>query len=162
VKSSIEETSSHYNLSWLLLPHDNRADAGDIIAMKNLYTTLAGEKKDNIFLVKTPPTAAEIKEIVGEVDGVITGRMHLSIAALGRSKPVMVFSYQGKFSGLLAHFALPNWLELDPIESSQENFLKPRFNKFILELSWLQKQVEAELPKVKTLALATFKEIKNA
>ena len=162
VKSSLEEMSSHYKLSWLLLPHDNRISAGDIIAMKNLYTTLTGEQNDNIFLVSVPPAAVEIKEIMGEIDGVIAGRMHLAIAALGRSKPVMVFSYQGKFSGLLAHFALPNWLELDPIESCQQNFLISRFNQFILELPQLQQQVAAQLPPVKTLALTTFAEINNA
>ena len=145
VKSSLEKTSSRYKLSWLLLPHDNRVQAGDIIAMKKLYTTLTGEQNDNIFLVSVPPAAVEIKEIMGEIDGVIAGRMHLAIAALGRSKPVMVFSYQGKFSGLLAHFALPNWLELDPIESCQQNFLISRFNQFILELPQLQQQVAAQL-----------------
>lgn len=53
-----------------------------------------------------PYRANELKFFAGEMDAIITGRMHLAIAALGCGVPVGCVTYQGKFEGLFDHFLL--------------------------------------------------------
>jgi polysaccharide pyruvyl transferase WcaK-like protein len=59
-----------------------------------------------------------MKYVAGEMDAVLTGRMHLAIAALGCGVPVACITYQGKFEGLFEHFDLPP-LMLDPVRVSE-------------------------------------------
>jgi polysaccharide pyruvyl transferase WcaK-like protein len=148
--------SQQYNLSWLLLPHDDRENAGDITTLSALYQRLNQDEKGSVYLINKPPTAAEIKELASGLDGAITGRMHLAIAALGKSIPVMVFAYQAKFVGLLLHFSLPEWLILDPVAAIESDFLTQQVEHFVRELSALKTQVENELPQVMLAAESNF------
>ena len=92
-------------VSILLIPHDSRKSADDPRLL-----CLAEEELmlNNIPAEKTSPhlSAAEIKHLAGELDVVITSRMHLAIAALGQGTPVVAFEYQDKFSGLYELFKL--------------------------------------------------------
>lgn len=89
-------------------------------------------------------------------DGVITGRMHLAIAALGGGVPVMALAYQAKFAGLMQWFHLPDWLLLDPVKVSDEAVLWPSVQRFVAERAALRDTVLARLPDVKRAAHANF------
>jgi polysaccharide pyruvyl transferase WcaK-like protein len=51
-------------------------------------------------------SAPEVKEACGNLDLLITGRMHAAIAALGVGTPVVLFGYADKAEGLMSYFGL--------------------------------------------------------
>lgn len=151
----IKTLSDKYKISWVLLPHDDREYAGDLLAMKSLNDHLQ-DSDLNYYWFNAPPQASEVKGLIKSVDGVVTGRMHLSIAALGQGVPVLVLTYQGKFAGLLQHFGLPEWIEVSPASAMDSDYLTNVVERFIVDLPLLTEQVVKELPAVKSLALKTF------
>jgi colanic acid/amylovoran biosynthesis protein len=143
-------------VSWLLLPHDDRAAIGDVEGLKRLAGRLSNGAGHS-FLVPHPPSAAAIKGLVAHADGVVTGRMHLAIAALGGGVPILAFAYQAKFAGLLRHFALPDWLLIDPAAAIDDAALvRQRLERFLEQIGPLRSAVQAALPAVKALAHSTF------
>jgi polysaccharide pyruvyl transferase WcaK-like protein len=159
VLASMRALSQKYNLSWLLLPHDDRADAGDMDTLSKLYKRLNQDEKESVYFIEQPPTAAEIKMLVAELDGAITGRMHLAIAVLGKSLPIMVFAYQAKFVGLFRHFNLPEWLILSPVTAMDPSYLTQQIEHFVQELPTLKALVKSALPKVMQAAESTFESV---
>lgn len=154
--AAMHTMTDRYRVSWLLLPHDERAAAGDLAMLADLHGRLADPERVWTYHLQHPPPAAQIKALVAEVDGTITGRMHLAIATLGQGRPVLAFAYQGKFSGLLRHFCLPPWLALDPHEALDADELAARVEHFIEALPHLTHQVREQLPGVMARARATF------
>ncbi len=145
-----------HNVSWLLLPHDDRKGLGDIEALallRDLLESLGGEH--SLFVTNTP-SAAELKLIAGTVDGVITGRMHLAIATLGQGRPVLAFAYQGKFEGLGSHFRLPDWLMMRKEQFTSPNHLCGSIEMFVENIPEITKAVREKLPEVMVLANSTF------
>jgi polysaccharide pyruvyl transferase WcaK-like protein len=154
----MQRATSAHSVSWLLLPHDDRGGIGDVAPLSGLYLALTEQQRVHVQLVEFPPPAAAIKELVGMCDGVITGRMHLAIAALGGGVPVMALAYQAKFAGLMQWFHLPDWLLLDPVKVSDETILWPCVQRFVAERALLRDAVQAQLPYVKRAAHANFEQ----
>jgi polysaccharide pyruvyl transferase WcaK-like protein/glycosyltransferase involved in cell wall biosynthesis len=105
---SIVTLMSTRRTSVLVMPHDLRAGPAGLdhdvaIAMRlvDLVKARAGDDHCASFV---PTTAPDAKRIAGMADLVVTGRMHLAIAALGMTTPVVGIGYQSKFEGLMAHF----------------------------------------------------------
>jgi colanic acid/amylovoran biosynthesis protein len=146
------------SVSWLLFPHDDRPEIGDLASLSRVMALVGAESIGHAYLLPRPPSAAAIKELVGHVDAVVTGRMHLAIAALGSGVPIMAFAYQAKFSGLLQHFELPDWLLLQPdrILSEPVDALNLALLRFIDSIPQLRAQVDARRPTVYQLALKNF------
>lgn len=159
IQSMMGNVTSKENLSWLLLPHDDREEAGDISSLKNLYEKLSPDVRAHAHLVLPPPTAAEIKAIVGQLDGVVTGRMHLAIATLGMGVPVLALAYQAKFEGLSQHFGLPAWTVMDPKAAFDVDYLTKQVEHFVTDLPVIKAQVANKLPDVKRLSKSTFRNI---
>jgi colanic acid/amylovoran biosynthesis protein len=159
IKTMMETLTAKHKLSWLLLPHDDRTDIGDEAPLVHLYDSLSHEIQHQAFLITNTPSAAELKAISGEVNGVITGRMHHAIATLGMGVPVMSYVYQGKFEGLFHHFKLPPWLLFTPTEAKKSEFLEAKVEKFIENIQQLKDTVNVNLPKVEALAANTFDSI---
>ncbi len=154
--SCMQRATSVDSVSWLLLPHDDRHGIGDVVPLAGLHSALPASQQVHVHLVELPPPAAAIKELAGMCDGVITGRMHLAIAALGGGVPVMALAYQAKFAGLMQWFHLPDWLLLDPVKVSDEAVLWPSVQRFVAERAALRDTVLARLPDVKRAAHANF------
>jgi len=114
-------------VSFVLLPHDFRdSNTGDLWFLRKVYDALS-DHQNRLFFVEKNIQASEIKGVASEVELVVTGRMHLSIAALGAGTPILGVTYQGKFEGLIKHFSLP-----DGVLSSPKDLLLPeRFTDFI-------------------------------
>lgn len=159
LEAVLKVLTDKYKISWLLLPHDDRLAAGDIVVLTQFYQQLSLEIKKFTHLVVRPPSAAQIKTLASSLDGVITGRMHLAIAALGQSVPVITFAYQDKFAGLFQHFDLPEWMILDPIASMEFSYLSNNIERFIQELPSIKYQISTRLPDVMAASESTFKDI---
>lgn len=153
---AVSALTDKHALSWLLLPHDNRPTSGDMTTLAALEERMNASLREQVYFVKEPPSAAEIKTIAKYADGAVTGRMHLAIAALGQSTPVMAFAYQDKFAGLLQHFCMPEWLVLDAESATDSGYLIEQVERFVNELPVLRAEVEKHLPAVTAAANATF------
>jgi colanic acid/amylovoran biosynthesis protein len=110
--SSIQAISSAVKLratSIALIPHDYRPfPKGDVEILTHIYHSLPPQVQKHCLLVEEHLHAAELKALTGELDLVVTGRMHLAIASLGMGTPVAGITYQDKFHGLFQHFGLPD------------------------------------------------------
>lgn len=120
--------SREHDASWLLLAHDYRPGIADDNCLRPLSDRLKPTLGDRVHHVEQMLSASEIKAVVGLVDGVITGRMHLAIAALGQGTPVAAITYQDKFQGLFAHFDVSESLLLSPAQF----LVGDSFEKFLL------------------------------
>ena len=90
-----------------LIPHDYRlAPNGDGDMLERVRSGCDPDVR--VALPAAPLSAAQIKGLVAALDLVVSGRMHLAIAAFGAGTPVLGITYQGKFDGLFAgHFGCP-------------------------------------------------------
>lgn len=96
--SAMSELAAERAVEWFLIPHDNRRPASDRGALCDLAArlpTAVGHEWVEL------TTAARVKGFCSTLDLVITGRMHLAIAALGMGVPAVVLSYQDKAEGML-------------------------------------------------------------
>lgn len=149
----LNSVSKEMKLCYVLLGHDDRDKVSDMIVLSKLTTVLS----------RCIPTcvvfnADEIKAIVGELDALVSGRMHLSIAALGQGVPVLGLTYQGKFEGLWQHFSLPNSLCFQP----EKVVLQPKdfentIKRFIMDLSEHKKTISSRLEDVIRLSEMNYK-----
>lgn len=92
-------------LACALISHDYRGNDGDDRCLREIYDNLKQNYSDRLLYTTAKLTAGELKATAGLMDMIITGRMHLAIAALGMGIPVAVITYQDKFQGLLEHFS---------------------------------------------------------
>lgn len=88
------------------LPHDMRDTGGhtDYSSCEDLYARLVERNisPDRLYLLRArPQDAAFVKGLVGQCDMLISGRMHLGIAAVSQGVPCLFFEYQGKQGGML-------------------------------------------------------------
>lgn len=144
-------------VAFVLIPHDTRSDVGsDLTALRELSEFL----KQKAEIIGDPSDIAsgiDAKLVVGVCDALVTGRMHLAIAALHQGVPAVSFSYQGKFEGLYDLFKLPRSMMVDyrdPI-SAVEVLYEVVKNKASYE-----KQIFKQLPMVQRLADENFKPFK--
>ncbi len=135
--------------AWLLIPHDRRPKVGDLLVLEAIYNQLSPEFGDRVALVD-PRTrsAADLKAIAGTLDGVVSGRMHLAIASLGKGVPVLCVAYQDKFEGLYAHFGLPDTMLIDPHSAMDPSTLEGALRRLIADIPTLRSLIAACLPEV--------------
>jgi polysaccharide pyruvyl transferase WcaK-like protein len=146
-------------LSVLWFSHDLRrgriAEESDVtIAMalaRRVSKKLAGEDCHRLFVASD---ASEVKRLAGMADLVITGRMHLAIAALGMSVPTIGISYQDKFEGLWEHFGVTG-CNIDARYFDCRK-LEAICVKLLTRLNEERTNIEAHVPKVVELALKNF------
>lgn len=142
--------------AWLLLPHDYRGEGmGDDGFLRPLAAALQGAASPVRYLEGQHP-AASLKALAGHLDSVVTGRMHLAIAALGMGTPVLCAAYQDKFAGLLRHFALPEHLLANAATFAKPGAFGALLGAFLALLPDLREQVAERLPEVLALAEENF------
>jgi polysaccharide pyruvyl transferase WcaK-like protein len=145
-------------IAWLLVPHDYRdaSGDGDSICLRPLHGRLEAVAGLECLYVEGRHRAAALKALAGQLDGVITGRMHLAIASLGMGVPTLCLSYQSKFEGLYRHFDLPHDFLLPPSAFQSEGALRQALEHFLATLPGLTAKVAGERDKVLALARDNF------
>ncbi len=154
--------SKKENLSFVLLPHDFRNfphKPSDIVLTEGILNNLPPEVKSNSIKVPTPCTAAEIKAIVGNLDFVLSGKFHLTIACLGQATPVAGITYQGKFEGLFKLFDIEG-VTIPPEDVFQSGKLVDFLLPLINQRQEIHQKIQSKLPEIKQLAQANFGLIK--
>lgn len=127
--------------AFLLLPHDFRGEASDMRPLFELWYSNPGHT-----LIARDAGAADVKALCGLLDFVVTGRMHVAIAALGMGVPAAVIDYNHKVRGLLSMFGHEE-LAIDSAASATAAF--DSLQKNVVPLIG---QVRAALPRVMNLA----------
>ena len=138
------------NLAYLLIPHDVKPQSGDIKLLQLLDDALneSGFHFVHYALLTDP---ARIKRATGLLDMVITGRMHLAIAALGMETPILSISYQDKFEGLYRHFRLSDADMISPCECLTDSF-SDQITKAISRREDTSARIAENLPHARKMA----------
>lgn len=157
--NSIRTAHAESDTAWLLLPHDFRGVLGDNTCLEPLAQRLEEDLGADLMHLPGEPKAAELKAVAGLLDGVIAGRMHLAIAALGMGVPAAAMTYQDKFKGLFQHFDLPEWLLLAPEDLDRPGKLGDVVARFVSEAEALRAQVSSKLPDVRNLARKNLQDV---
>lgn len=141
---------------WLLIPHDYREGFGDQACLKAIAGLLSTPLGDRVRYLEGKWAASLLKGIAGQLDGVVSGRMHLAIAALGEGVPVICIAYQGKFEGLYQHFDLPVDGLLSPAAFYAEDGIKCALIDFVDQMDEVREKVKKKLPDVLELSQKNF------
>lgn len=139
----------------LLMPHDRRPGmVGDTEVLTGLHRALADRFADRMHLLPDTLDAWDLKALAGLVDLVLTGRMHLAIAAMGMGTPALCMVYQGKFEGLMAQF------NVDSLTMTLDDLLTEKGCQQLHHVTGrrmeLAAQLKARLPAVLDLSRKNF------
>lgn len=147
----VEVLTTLEKVSIVLIPHDSRSFCGDLKAVKKIWKVLSGDLKKHTLKLDVL-RAREIKYICKELDCAIAGRMHLSIACLAQTTPVICIAYQDKMEGLFSFFGIEHYTvqrkEVDKIKKLLPDLIKNRDK--------IRKKIKNNLPKVIKLAKKNF------
>ena len=151
-----EILQQHPTVSLVLIPHDDRSRLSDNLMLSTIFDTLH-KYHSRIFYSPEVPRAPQLKALCGLLDGLISSRMHLAIAAFGMEVPVMAATYQGKFEGLFLHFNLDDTFLLNPKRFLSHEIVET-FASFLQAIPDLKKQFSERLPVVQQLSYKNLKD----
>jgi len=150
--AALTSISSSEPVAWLLLAHDFRSRTSCSDTLAEIERQTQGRLGVRLLRPTDEFSARELKSIAGKLDGVVSGRMHLAIAALGQGTPVSCLTYQGKFEGLFEHFGLPLSLLMDPQQALRAGALESLLRGFVESADAHRQQVARHWPQVQRLA----------
>jgi polysaccharide pyruvyl transferase WcaK-like protein len=140
------------------LPHDIRdlpEGPSDVELVKTVINSLPQNIQADTKIISEPFKGADVKAICQYLDLVVTGRMHLAIAAMGQLTPAFCLTYQGKFEGLFKHFSMSP-LTLAPSEAIEGEKLYYEISNILPQLQQLSQHIERKLPEVKEMSKRNF------
>lgn len=147
-----EILDKHPDVFLLLIPHDARSRLSDTLVLDTIDGYLSERGYGGRYYYnKKVFSAPQLKALCSLLDGLVSSRMHLAIAALGQGKPVMAVTYQGKFEGLFRHFGLDENLLLSPDQFVSNRFVTV-FGTFLSNLENIRVKIELKLPDVRKLS----------
>lgn len=149
--------AKHPEVCFVFIPHDDRSRLTDNLMLSTMYEYFRGLERESNRVYYSPevPRAPQLKALCGLLDGLLSSRMHLAIAALGMGTPVMAATYQGKFEGLFQHFGLDESYLLPPKRFLSDDLVST-FDSFIHQLPELKKQITERLPLVEQYSYANL------
>lgn len=145
------------NSRFIFIPHDYRPNGiGEGPILEYLYSMLPKAIQGQTYLLSEMYSASEIKWISGELDFVVSSRMHLAIAAIGQGTPVFCLEYQGKFRGLFDLLGMP-----DLVSSMTATLSNPEkvINTVLLSIDnqdSIREKIREKLPEIRRLAENNF------
>jgi len=142
-------------VSYLLLPHDGRSEHSDAVVGKSIWATLPVPMQAHTSMIPTSCSAAEVKAVCGNLDLVLSARMHVAIACLGQGTPVVCITYQGKFEGLFRLFDLDN-MTLTPEVAFGTDEAAGFLLSHIERRAGLRAQILSKVPQIQDLARQNF------
>lgn len=150
IADQLKHAGEQHVLAFMLLPHDLKLQSGDVAMLQTLENKLKLKGFSHVRYTSIDHPD-RIKRVVGLLDLVVTGRMHLVIASLGSGTPTLSITYQDKFEGLYQHFGLSLKHTISPMQCLNHEFLT-RLNNAYTQRHTMSAQIRARLPQVKELA----------
>lgn len=153
----LERQAAARKLAVLVVPHDTRGKLSDLVLAEQLAEGLKGTQAQ-VMLVRPPLSPSLIKRVIGDVDLVVTGRMHLAILSLGQAVLPLSIVYHGKFTGLYQLWGLPgDALMLSPQDvAAVPEALSASIDDALAQRDRLRETIAGNLPKVCALADGNF------
>ena len=134
---------------FVVVSHDRRAPNGDDAICADIVREIGPSRS---LLVPSDACPRAVKAIMAACDGLLTGRMHCGIAALGAGTPAAFLDYQGKVQGLLELFGLETSLEVEgDIEAASER-AADLLRAFRKDCDAIRGTIAARLPHVMRLS----------
>lgn len=153
---ALSKLIDEFSVSVVLIPHDFRGEKNDKTMLTKCLAHIPERLRARVLLPDTEFLADELKAVAGMCCLVLTGRMHLAIAALGMGVPIAAVAYQDKFEGLLEHFGLNRSLIIQPAQLGEFDavwaWMKAAFEANIS----LTQRVRMYLPGVMLLSQQNF------
>ncbi|MHB1052281.1 MAG: polysaccharide pyruvyl transferase family protein [Thiobacillus sp.] len=138
-------------LAFLMLPHDLRKGQSDFDSLARILDEIPEKYHDKIHLLAPPFDSWDVKSLASKVDVVLTGRMHLAIAALSQCTPVIGITYQGKYEGLFHYFEMEHMV-ITPTQVGSPGLLADKIMSTLNCKNELKNRIFNSLQKVKTLS----------
>lgn len=149
--------AEHPDSQYLFIPHDYRPNGvGEGPILEHLYFQLPAGVRARVRLLSGRHSAAQIKWIAGQLDFIVSSRMHLAIAAIGQTTPVFCFEYQGKFQGLFNLIKQPDMLASMESVLSEPNRLIQVILDDIRRAPQLRAHLHSVLPEIVALSERNF------
>jgi polysaccharide pyruvyl transferase WcaK-like protein len=151
-----ERLGGEQNVSIVGIPHDRRQNPSDRDLLLEVERHLPTSTK-NLEMKTLPDTASAgvVKAVCGQVNLLLTGRMHAAIAALGMGSPVMPIDNQGKVRGLLDHFQIPEQAVSRELLNQPDELAERLFDSALREQD-LRQTISDRWPYVRALSLRNF------
>jgi polysaccharide pyruvyl transferase WcaK-like protein len=150
IANQLKQAGEQNGLAFMLIPHDLKLQSADATMLQALEKQL--QQSGFLHVRYTPINRPDvIKRLVGLLDLVITGRMHLAIASLGSGTPTLSIAYQDKFEGLYQHVGLSPEHILSPLQCLGDELLT-RIHQACAQRHDNRERIRAHLPQVMTLA----------
>jgi polysaccharide pyruvyl transferase WcaK-like protein/glycosyltransferase involved in cell wall biosynthesis len=146
------------DVSIICIPHDYRASAAEMSDQELLTEILANVDPavgHRTYMPGFRLSSPFAKLVAGEAYAVLSGRMHLVIAALGQGTPAAGISYQGKLAGLYEHFGLRG-LEIDPSAALTASGVLRVFDRLLEDNAALSVQIAKAKPAIESLQRGNF------
>ena len=144
------------DLTVVLLAHVTGKKDSDLISLKRLFAKL---DSPNVYLY-SPNTPAAVTSVVSKATAVITCRMHLAVAALRFSVPVLCLATNGKVEGLFKSFGIPEFaIEVSNVSSQS---LKEKFDILCQDSHEIRNRISTALPSIQARAWKNFEAEKLA
>lgn len=152
VAATLCQVAAQREVAFVLIPHVYRGKINDLEMLQQLRASMPSSLEEQILLPLEQLWAGEVKALCSRMDLVLSGRMHLAIAALGQGVPVLCLTYQGdKFEGLMAHFGLSG-NTLAPGEAADREQFANRVVFHLDQSAALKRKVRDALPRVMALS----------
>jgi polysaccharide pyruvyl transferase WcaK-like protein len=148
--NQLGQAGEQNTLAFMLIPHDLKLQSADATMLQALASQL--QQRGFPHLRYTPLDRPDvIKRLAGQLDLVVTGRMHLAIASLGSATPTLSITYQDKFEGLYQHVGLSPEHILSPLQCLGDELLT-RIHQACAQRHDNRARIRARLPQVMALA----------
>jgi colanic acid/amylovoran biosynthesis protein len=144
------------SLWFIPICHDEREPFGDRAVLTKLASAINARAPGRALHFVPTLNAREIKRLCESLDFVITGRMHLAIAALGSGTPALCIAYQQKFEGLLMHFNLPGDLAVPASLLNDPASMASRIAKAVAGKDAQQKSIRSRAKRVAKFSAKNF------
>ena len=143
----------------VLLPHVLRGERdNDLTACREVYSRWTDDA--SVRLIERELHPDEVRTVAGNAAFVVTGRMHLAVMALSRTRPAVVVATQGKVEGLMRYFQLSDFAVNPGSGFGRE--LRRAVSALHAELEQQHLKVKTRLPEVRQLADLNFDGLRDA
>lgn len=156
---------SHTN-GFDLPPHFKLINGRDFIILERFYQIIIEhmpELQSHVTLIDEPLLPCDIKKVISEMDMLITGRVHASVAATSMCVPTVYMEYDRNviYSDKMTGFSEQIGMERFVSAPSDFQMLKSKVDECYENLDEVKGQLENVIPKIKDLAQEAFEEIKK-
>ncbi len=153
----LDRIAREYDVGYIILPHvmTPNGKMDDSIFSDQLMANLNAE----CIVAESGLSPSEIKYVIATLDGMVSFRMHGSIAALDSFVPTISISYSHKTYGLHEKLDLTDWVV--ECDSDMNRNLSIKMARLIKESSKIREHIKHVIPKIREQSAKNVELIKS-